>query len=40
VSRAAPAAWTSLKATNMATLVEAAQAAEAMVNTATPRRNP
>jgi hypothetical protein len=40
VSSAAPAAWTRRKATSMPTLVEAAQATEAAVKTATPSKNP
>src|SRR5437763_652527 len=40
VSRAAPAACTTRKATSIGTLVAAPQAAEAATNTATPSRNP
>ena len=40
MSRAAPAACTRRKATSIPTLVEAAQAAEAAVKTATPNRKP
>ena len=40
VSRAAPAAWTIRKPISIPTLLDAAHAAEAAVNTATPRRKP
>ena len=40
VSSAAPAAWTTRKATSIGRLVAAAQAAEAAMNTATPSRKP
>jgi hypothetical protein len=40
VSSAAPAAWITLTATSIGTLVAAPQAAEAATNTVTPTRNP